>query len=130
LNSFTYALYIPVTGEIEEIFEALLEICTAEPKRARAASFCSFSMMRDGTGGRPKVIRWHTPCLCAALHSRATAAETLWALVDEPIITEHIATIEERDAKTAQRCVALAEGARTNPIAHQFHWWPKPFNPN
>jgi transposase len=33
-------------------------------------------------------------------------AETLWALVDESIINKHIATIKEREAKIAERCVA------------------------
>jgi hypothetical protein len=33
-------------------------------------------------------------------------AETLWALVDEWIIKKHIATIKEREAKIAERCVA------------------------
>jgi len=36
-------------------------------------------------------------------------AETLWALVDEPIVNKHIATIDELEAKIAQRCVALAD---------------------
>ena len=29
-------------------------------------------------------------------------AETLWALVDEPIVNKHIATIDELEAKIAQ----------------------------
>jgi transposase len=35
-------------------------------------------------------------------------AETLWALVDEPIVNKHIATIDELDAKIAERCIILA----------------------
>ena len=36
-------------------------------------------------------------------------AETLWALVDEPIVNKHIATIVELDRKIARQGVALAE---------------------
>ena len=36
-------------------------------------------------------------------------AETLWELIDEPIVNKHVATIEELDARPAQRGVALAE---------------------
>jgi hypothetical protein len=35
--------------------------------------------------------------------------ETLWSVVDEPIVNKHIATIEELDAKIANQCVALVE---------------------
>lgn len=36
-------------------------------------------------------------------------AETLWALVDEPIVNKHIATIKELEEKIASQCVALAD---------------------
>ena len=36
-------------------------------------------------------------------------AETLWALVDEPIVNKHIATIDELDDIIGQRCAALAK---------------------
>jgi hypothetical protein len=36
-------------------------------------------------------------------------AETLWALIDEPIINKHIATLTELDEKIAAQCIALAE---------------------
>lgn len=35
-------------------------------------------------------------------------AETLWALVDEPIVNKHIETIDELDAIICERCAALA----------------------
>lgn len=35
-------------------------------------------------------------------------AETLWALVDEPIVNKQVETIDELDAIIAERCVALA----------------------
>lgn len=36
-------------------------------------------------------------------------AETLWALVDEPIVNKHIAAIKELQEKIANQCLALAE---------------------
>ncbi len=57
-------------------------------------------------------------------------AETLWALVDEPIVNKHIATIEELDAKIAQQCVILAEQPEQIKTRTGFHWWPKPINPH
>jgi transposase len=57
-------------------------------------------------------------------------AETLWALVDEPIVNQHIATIAELDAKIAQRCVALAEQQEQIQRRTGFHWWPNPIAPN
>jgi transposase len=35
-------------------------------------------------------------------------AETLWALVDEPIVNKHIATIADLEEKIANQCIALA----------------------
>ena len=47
-------------------------------------------------------------------------AETIWALVDEPIVNKHIATIEELDRKRQpMRCPCRT--ARANPNAH---WLP------
>ena len=57
-------------------------------------------------------------------------AETLWALVDEPIVNQHVATIEELDAKIAHQCVALAEQREQIQSRTNFHWWPKPIIPN
>jgi transposase len=36
------------------------------------------------------------------------SAETLWALVDEPIVSKHVVTIDELDEIIGQRCAALA----------------------
>ena len=48
-------------------------------------------------------------------------AETLWALVDEPIVNQHIATITDLDEKIAAQCIALSEAARANP---EPNWLP------
>jgi transposase len=57
-------------------------------------------------------------------------AETLWALVDEPIVNQHIATITELDEKIAAQCIALAEQREQIQSRTGFHWWPKPLAPN
>ena len=51
-------------------------------------------------------------------------AETLWPLVDEPIVNKHIATLEQLEHIIAQRCVDLA-GMPDRIRSHtRFHWWP------
>ena len=57
-------------------------------------------------------------------------AETLWALVDEPIVNQHIATIAELDEKIAAQCIALAEQREQIQSRTGFHWWPNPIAPN
>ena len=56
--------------------------------------------------------------------------ETLWPLVDEPIVNKHLATIDELDAKIAERCIALVDEPRQIQSRTNFHWWPKPIIPN
>ena len=57
-------------------------------------------------------------------------AETLWALVDEPIVNKHIATIDELDEIIGKRCGALAKESYAIKSRAGFHWWPKIVNPN
>ncbi len=57
-------------------------------------------------------------------------AETLWALVDEPIVNKHIATIEDLEETIANQCVALAEQREQIQSRTGFHWWPKPIKPH
>jgi len=57
-------------------------------------------------------------------------AKTLWSLVDEPIVNQHIATIEELEAKIAPRCIALAEQPEQIQSRTGFHWSPKRIAPN
>jgi len=57
-------------------------------------------------------------------------AETLWALVDEPIVNKHIATIEDLEEKIANQCMVLAERREQIQTRTGFHWWPKPINPH
>ena len=57
-------------------------------------------------------------------------AETLWALVDQPIVNKHIATIEELEEKIANQCITLADQPEQIQSRTGFHWWPKLINPN
>jgi transposase len=55
-------------------------------------------------------------------------AERLWALVDEPIVNRHVASLAELDAIIAERCRRL-EAASIKPHT-DFHWWPEPITSN
>jgi len=56
-------------------------------------------------------------------------AETLWALVDEPIINQHAANIQQLNEIIAARCVALANERDTIKSRAGFHWWPEIVKP-
>ena len=57
-------------------------------------------------------------------------AETLWALVDEPIVNKHVETIHELDEIIGKRCGALANERDVIKSRAGFHWWPKIANAN
>src|SRR5208283_2420009 len=52
-------------------------------------------------------------------------AETLWTLVDEPIVNKHVETIDELDAIIGERCASLAGQPEIIKSRAGFHWWPK-----
>jgi hypothetical protein len=52
-------------------------------------------------------------------------AETLWTLVDEPIVNKHVENIDRLDAIIGERCAALAQERETFKSRAGFHWWPK-----
>ena len=52
-------------------------------------------------------------------------AETLWTLVDEPIVNKHIATIAELETIIAKRCIHLTEQNNVIQSRTAFQWWPK-----
>jgi transposase len=52
-------------------------------------------------------------------------AETLWTLVDEPIVNKYIGSIGELDAIIGTRCAALANERHAIKSQAGFHWWPK-----
>ncbi len=116
---YVTAFVSPATGETfwylsndvaKEFFEALLETFAwgAEAGLSRI-----ILLVLDNAG-------WHGPAnlkipdgirliYLPPYSPELQPAETLWALVDEPIVNKHIATIAELDAKIAERCVVLAE---------------------
>ncbi len=117
---YVTAFASPATGETfwylsdgvsKEFFEALLETFTRE---VEAGLERIIVLVLDNAGWHgaanlkiPNGIR----LICLPPYSpELQPAETLWALVDEPIVNKHIATIDELEAKIAQRCVALAAG--------------------
>jgi transposase len=57
-------------------------------------------------------------------------AETLWELVDEPIVNKHIPDLETLDEIIGRRCAILAEDWMTLKSRTGFHWWPKIANTN
>lgn len=57
-------------------------------------------------------------------------AETLWTLVDEPIVNKHIPTIEDLEDIISKRCLDLAQERETIKAKAGFHWWPKIISPN
>ncbi len=52
-------------------------------------------------------------------------AETLWELVDEPLVNKHIGTIEALEDIVANRCRALVDQRAIIKSRTGFHWWPK-----
>ena len=52
-------------------------------------------------------------------------AETLWTLVDEPVVNKHIPTIEVLDEIICARCATLANETEKIKSQAGFHWWPK-----
>lgn len=57
-------------------------------------------------------------------------AETLWELVDEPIVNKHIPDLEALDEIISRRCVILAEDRPTLKSRTGFNWWPSIANTN
>ena len=70
--------------------------------------------MRGGMGKLISKSPWHSLIYLPPYTPELQPAETLWALVDGPIVNQHIATIAELDEKIAAQCIA-SPAARTNP---------------
>jgi transposase len=137
---YVTAFASPATGETfwylsngvsKEFFEALLETFARE---AEAGFGRIILLVLDNAG-------WHSAAglkipdgirlvYLPPYSPELQPAETLWALVDEPIVNKHIATIEELDAKIANQCIALAEQPKKIQTRTGFHWWPKLIIPN
>jgi len=52
-------------------------------------------------------------------------AETLWPIVDEPIVNTYIANLEDLESLVDKRCLYLAQQRDTIRSRTSFHWWPK-----
>ena len=68
--------------------------------------------------------------ICRPIVPSCSPPETHWALVDEPIVNQHIATIADLDEKIAAQCIALSEQREQIQSRTGFHWWPKRIAPN
>jgi transposase len=137
---YVTAFVSPATGETfwylsngvsKEFFEALLETFARE---AEAGAARIILLVLDNAG-------WHGPAnlkipegirliYLPPYSPELQPAETLWALVDEPVVNKHVATIAELDETIAQRCVALAEQPEQIQRRTGFRWWPKRIDPN
>ena len=137
---YVTAFVSPATGETfwylsngvsKEFFAALLETFARE---AGAGLSRIILLVLDNAG-------WHGPAnlkipdgirviYLPPYTPELQPAETLWALVDEPIVNQHIATITELDEKIAAQCIALAEQPEQIQSRTGFHWWPKQITPN
>ena len=56
-------------------------------------------------------------------------AETLWTLVDEPIVNKHVPDLETLDKVISARCAALVAERPKIKSQAGFHWWPNIANP-
>jgi transposase len=126
---YVTAFASPATGETiwyvsngvsKEFFEALLETFAREAGAGVTRIILLVLDIPDGI--RLIYLPPYSPEL--------QPAETLWALVDEPVVNQHIATITELEKKISAQCIALAEQRKQIKNRTGFHWWPKRVAPN
>ena len=117
-------------GVSKPFFAALLETFARE---ARAGRERTIVLVLDNAG-------WHGETglsvpdgvrlvFLPAYTPELQPAETLWTLVDEPIVNRHVETIEQLDEIIGKRCAALANQPEAIKGRAGFHWWPKIANP-
>jgi transposase len=103
-------------------------------RESEAGSACIILLVLDNAG-------WHGPAnlkipdgirlvYLPPYSPELQPAETLWALVDEPIVNKDIATIAELDEIIAAQCIVLAAHPEQIQSRTGFHWWPKRIDPN
>jgi transposase len=137
---YVTAFASPATGETfwylsngvsKEFFEALLETFAREAEASVAriillvldnAGWHSAAGLKIPNGIRLIYLPPYSPEL--------QPAETLWTLVDEPIVNKHIATIADLKERIANQCIALAEQPGQVQSRIGFHWWPNRIAPN
>ncbi len=138
-DDYVTAFVSPATGETfwyvhdgvsKPFFEALLEVFARE---AGAGLHRTIILVLDNAGWHgeaglniPEGVRLvflppYTPEL--------QPAETLWELVDEPLVNKHIASIEALENIVANRCRDLVNQRAIIKSRTGFHWWPKIASP-
>lgn len=124
----------PATGETfwylsngvsKEFFEALLALFAREAGAGRERTIV---LQLDNAGWHGEVGLTIPEGLCLVYlppySPELQPAETLWALVDEPIVNKHIEDIDALEQIVAQRCVDLAGMPDQIKSRTRFHWWP------
>ena len=106
--------------------------CACSPKRpaaggSGASSSCSTTPAGAARPGSPDGLRL---VFQPAYTPEVQPAETLWTLVDEPIVNQHVPTLEALDQIISMRCAALATEREKIKSQAGFHWWPKIANPS
>lgn len=111
-------------GVSKPFFAELLAAFAAE---IGAGQSCRAVVVLDNAG-------WHTAPLAVPDGIRLVylppyspelqPAETLWPLVDEPVVNQYIASLTELERRVAQRCAALCDQTETIRSRTSFRWWP------
>ena len=132
---YVTAFVAPATGETfwyvsngvsKPFFEALLALFAKEAGAGRDRTIV-LELDNAGWHGEPNLqlpdgIRLvYLPPYTPELQP----AETLWALVDEPIVNKHIADLATLEEIIAKRCVDLAGQPERIRSQTKFHWWPE-----
>lgn len=140
---YVTAFVSPATGEVfwevfwyvangvsKPFFEALLGLFAEEAGAGRERIIV---LVLDNAGWRgeaglavPEGVRL---VFQPAYTPEVQPAETLWTLVDEPVVNQHVPTLEDLDQIISARCVALAEERQKIKSHAGFHWGPNIANP-
>jgi transposase len=136
---YVTAFVSPATGESfwcvsngvsKPFFEALLRLFAEEAGagRERRIVLTLDNAGRHGEAGLvvPDGVRL---VFQPAYTPEAPPAETLWTLVDEPVVNQHIPTLEALDEIISLRCAALATEGEKIRGQTGFPWRPKIANP-
>jgi len=130
----------PATGETfwylsngvsKPFFEALLALFAQEAGAGRERTIV-LELDNAGWHGEPglKVPEGIRLVYLPPYTPELQPAETLWTLVDEPIVNQHIVDLAELEHIIAKRCVDLAGNPERIKSQTKFHWWPKITEPS
>jgi len=130
----------PATGETfwylsngvsKPFFEALLALFAQEAGAGRERTIV-LELDNAGWHGEPglKVPKGIRLVYLPPYTPELQPAETLWTLVDEPIVNQHIVDLAELEHIIAKRRVDLAGNPERIKSQTKFHWWPKVTEPS